>query len=96
MTETSSEAILDGTLRVGSHTYATNRVVSDCRNGVLLRMTWNAKERATVDYIKGIVDVKSFRLPPCPHDKMEPNGSSAKITNLSVKNSSNVEEKITM
>lgn len=43
LVETSSNIILNVALKIGSHTYATNWVVSDFRYGVLLGMPWHVK-----------------------------------------------------
>ena len=80
--EQSSQIVLHGTLKIGSHTYTSNWVVSDTRYDVLLGMPWHVAHNPQTDYNKRIVRVHDGEL-KFQHPKES--NSSVKVTNLSVK-----------
>ena len=48
--EEASEVILNGTLRLGAHTYNSNWIVTNCRYDVLLGMPWHVARNPSIDY----------------------------------------------
>lgn len=57
--ETASQLVLNGTLKIGSHTYTSNWVVANCRYDVLLGMPWHVAHNPNVDYVKRVVKIGS-------------------------------------
>ena len=60
--ETSSHVVLNGTLKIGSHTYTSNWVLVDCRYDVLLGMPWHVANNPQIDYKKRIVKVNGDEI----------------------------------
>ena len=80
--EESSEVVINGTLRIESHTYTSNWVVADCRYDVLLGMPWHVANNPQIDYVKRVVKVHDgeFSLGTVSSPR---NGIA--VTNMSVK-----------
>jgi len=85
-TEKSSKIVLNGTLKIGSHTYSSNWAVSDCRYDILLGMPWHVAHNPTIDYENRIVRVDGDKIPIDSTSETEQKLDSAvKVTNMSVK-----------
>ena len=87
--ETASHIVLNGTLKIGSHTYSSNWVVANCRYDVLLGMPWHVAHNPTVDYVKRVVKGGSDVI-SVDHEYLNGRGSVKKkekltVTNLGVK-----------
>ena len=81
--EDSSHIVLHGTLKIGSHTYTSNRIVSDCRYDVLLGMPWHVANNPLIDYDQRIIRVGSDILPFQPLVKER--SPKVRVSNLGVK-----------
>ena len=55
--ENASRFVLNGTLRIGSHTYTLNWVVANCRYDVLLGMPLHVAHNPQIDFVKRNVTV---------------------------------------
>lgn len=82
--EVSTEAVLDGTLKIGGHTYKSNWVVSNCRYDVLLGMPWHVSYNPKVDYCGRQVRVKDTLISG-KHVEFDSETPAVKMTNLGVK-----------
>lgn len=81
--EDSTEVVLNGTIKIGSHNYTANWVVAECRYDVLLGMPWHVANSPCIDYKKRVVRVDDGNL---PMERVIWNGTNrVKITNMSVK-----------
>ena len=48
--ERASQIVLNGTLKIGNHSYKSNWVVSNCRYDVVLGMPWHVAHNPNIDY----------------------------------------------
>ena len=78
--EEASEVILNGTLRLGAHTYTSSWIVANCRYDVLLGMPWHVAHNPSIDYEKRI-----FKVGPHVIPALRKNCEKLQVTNLGVK-----------
>jgi len=62
--EKTTDVIMNGTVTIGSHSYTSNWVVSDCNNDVMLGMPWHVEMKPQVDYKGRTVTVNGDLLMP--------------------------------
>ena len=62
-TEEATEVIINGTLKIGPHTYKSNWVVADCRYDVLLGMPWHVAHNPDINYKNRTVHIGNQLLP---------------------------------
>lgn len=82
--ERSSQVVLNGTLKIGNHTYTSNWVVANSRYDVLLGMPWPVAHKPTIQYDTGVVKVGDVSLNPYQCEECDDSGP-VKITNLGVR-----------
>ena len=82
--ERSSQVVLNGTLKIGNHTYTSNWVVANSRYDVLLGMPWHVAHNPTIQYDTGVVKVGDVSLNPYQCEECDDSGP-VKITNLGVR-----------
>ena len=61
--EDATHVLINGTLRLGAHTYTSNWIVADCRYDVLLGMPWHVANNTDIDYVSRIVKVRDVVIP---------------------------------
>ena len=81
MKENSSQILLNGTLRLGAHTYTSNWGVANCRYDVLLGMPWHVANNPGNDYKRRVVTVEDDEIPVVQIDDK----TRVRVTNLGVK-----------
>jgi len=82
--EEASKIILNGTLKIGSHTYTSNWVVSDTRYDVILGMPWHVANNPQIDYVERTIRVNEDTL-SYEHPNEERGAKPVKVTNMGVK-----------
>lgn len=60
--ESTSDVILDGTLKLRTHSYISNWEVSDCHYDVFLEMPWHVANTPRVDYLKKVVNFQDGEI----------------------------------
>lgn len=83
-TEVSSTVVVNGTLKIGSHTYTSNWVVMNTRYDVLLGMPWHVANNPEVNYPNRIVKVNEEIL-GLENPNEVPEKEVSTVTNVSVK-----------
>lgn len=83
--EITTDMILNGTVKIESHTFRTNWLVPDCRYDVLLGMPWHVKFKPTVDYEKRIVKGNSAGKSVKASEMKDQNAASVKVASMIVK-----------
>ena len=78
--EEASEVRLNGTLRLGAHTYTSNWIVANFRYDVLLGMLWHVAHNPSINYEQKIVKVGPDVIPV-----FQKNEGKIQVTNLGVK-----------